>query len=74
MKTIKVRIALAVDADGDWCANGWSTKSDPKRYEEDAFGCAVENIADGEARYWIEADVQVPEKITGTVKATVIGA
>lgn len=74
MKTVKVRIALAVDHKGDWCANGWSTKSDAKRYEADAFGCAVENIEPGEARYWIEAEVQVPERLVGTVQATVVGA
>lgn len=74
MKTIKVRIALAVDRNGDWGATGWSTKSDAKQYEADTFCVAAENLETGEARYWIEAEVHVPDRVVGTVQATVRGA
>ena len=72
MKTVKVRIAVAVDHSGAWSASGWDTKMDQKRYEQEAFGCVIENLESGEARYWIEAELQVPEKISGTVEGTVV--
>lgn len=53
----KVRIALAIDAKGIWSAYGGSTLD-----EEEAMGFAVENIEEGERRYFIEAFVEKPEK------------
>ena len=37
MRTVKVRIAVAVDRKGGWCASGWDTKSKPEQYERDAL-------------------------------------
>lgn len=57
MKTVKVKIAVAVDTDGDWCSAGWSNADD-----NDLIGAAIENIGEGEARYWLIAELEVPEE------------
>ena len=69
MKTVKVRIAVAVDPDGDWHACGWSGSSD-----ETMMRTAVDTIAEGERRYWIEAELEVPDAAAATVQATVTSA
>ncbi len=54
MKT-KVRIAVAVDPDGKWCAFGSSGV--------DSWDVLVlDDLEDGEARYWVEAHVDIPER------------
>lgn len=53
---VKVRIAVAVDSGGDWNSAGWGSGSD-----EDKMGIACETVANGEARYWLEAELDVPE-------------
>ena len=60
MKTVKVRIAVAVDPDGNWNASGWR-KPDGKPAEEEAMDIAIEAVEEGEARYWIEAELLLPE-------------
>lgn len=71
MKTVKVRIAVAVDAAGDWSACGWQvhTPGAREKQEADMLSMAAEPLASGEARYWIEAEVPVPEvqTVPGTV-------
>lgn len=65
MKTIKVRIACAVDSNGKWCSMGWSN-------EEDAMleMSSLEHVDDYAVVHWIEAEVPVPgsEVIQGKVK------
>ncbi|MBM3460767.1 MAG: hypothetical protein FJX76_01570 [Armatimonadetes bacterium] len=61
---IKVRIAVAVDHEGTWCAYGSSGGDD-----EEMMNLACETLLDGEARYWIEAALDVPE--IQTVQAVV---
>ena len=53
-KTVTVRIAVAVDPSGDWSASGWKDA-------KDAMGCAVESIGVGEARYWVTAELPIPQ-------------
>lgn len=55
-KTVQVRIAVAVDPTGMWNAYGGGTLKD-----KDAMEFAVEVLADGEARYWLTAELPVPE-------------
>jgi anti-sigma factor RsiW len=55
-KTVKVRVAVAVDPKGDWNACGSCRMSDV-----DSMSFATEVVADGEARYWLTADLVVPE-------------
>lgn len=64
MPKVKVRIAVAVDAGGDWNSAGWASGSD-----DDKMGIACETVANGEARYWLEAELDVPNAVV--VEATV---
>lgn len=68
MATVKVRIAVAVDAKGEWNACGYSGA----RSDADKMDMCVETLADGEARYWLEAELAIPE--TPTVHADVAAA
>lgn len=56
MKTVKVRIAVAVGPDGDWNSSGWRDGDDKMKME-----LCTETVANGEARYWLEAELAVPE-------------
>jgi hypothetical protein len=68
MKTVKVRIAVAVDPSGDWSASGW-LKRDGKVAEGEAMDIAIDGVNEGEARYWVEAELPIPEPqvFTGSV-------
>ncbi len=67
MKTVKVRVAVAVDTDGKWAASGWGTLVSLNK--EQAMDIAVEGVEPGEARYWLEAELTIPEHTT--IQATV---
>lgn len=58
MDTVKVRIAVAVDAAGSWNSCG-SEGMD----EDDMMALAVDCVGDGEARYWVTAYLQIPKSI-----------
>lgn len=62
---MKVRIAVAVDADGDWNAVGCRALSDEK-----AAGYAADTISDPYHVRFVEADVPLPDisTIRGEVK------
>lgn len=64
MKTVKARIALVVDSNGEWCANGYHDQTD-----SDVISWALEGLESwGEAIYWVEVEVPVPtEKTIGSV-------
>jgi hypothetical protein len=64
MASVKVRIAVAVDPDGDWNSCGWK---DGKA--ADAMSICVDTLASGEARYWLEAELPIPE--IATIQAAV---
>jgi hypothetical protein len=61
-KMIKCRIALAVDPSGGWSAAGHNVEREPAKWEK--FDYILDGIDDGEARYWIEVEVPVPETTT----------
>jgi hypothetical protein len=61
MKTVKVRIAVAVDRDGVWHAAGWGSGGVPAT--DAAMDIAVEAIGPGEARYWVTAELPVPGEV-----------
>jgi len=68
MKTVRVRIAVAVQADGEWSSAGWSGR------EEDVYlqQVAGENF-EGEQPVqwvWVEADVPVPDPSPPDVTVT----
>lgn len=55
-KTVKIRIAVAVDPSGDWNAYGGGSMKD-----KDAMEFATEVLSNGEARYFLTAELPVPE-------------
>jgi len=65
---VRVRIAVAVDAKGNWNAAGWGR---PVAKEQEAMDIAVDGVDDGEVRYWVEADLIVPREriVSGNVIA-----
>lgn len=66
MKKVRVRIAVAVDQDGEWNAAGWSRRG--KSCDDDEMmSVCVEGVGGNEASYFVEAEVYVPER--PTVKA-----
>lgn len=65
MKTVKVRIAVAVDPSGHW--NGYGNAD---ALDTDALDQARQLVGEGEARYWLTAELPVPEaqEIAATVE------
>ena len=61
-------MAVAVDKNGKWNASGWDGPSD-----KDAMALAKEIVESGEACYWLEADLPIPQEPT-VVAATVSAA
>ncbi|MDD5151926.1 MAG: hypothetical protein PHC28_15850 [Flavobacterium sp.] len=57
---IKVKIAVAVGPDGSWNAVGWSNASSMK----EMMDIAVDEVSDGENRFWIEVELPVPQEVT----------
>ena len=58
-KTIRVRIAVAIDSGGEWNANGWGGAGEP--YSPQAEAMAREAVGGDAAVHWIEADLPVPD-------------
>lgn len=65
MKKVKVRIAVAVDPEGDWNACGWSIDG-KKQPDSEITMIARETVAEGERIYFLEAELDVPEPIVVT--------
>jgi hypothetical protein len=78
VKKKKIRIAVAVDQDGQWCACGWNIRrgsSKNKERIEDAdpetlMDSAIEGVESGENRYWVEVEVESPEETKVKANAT----
>jgi hypothetical protein len=56
MKTIKVRVALAITPTGKWVANGWSDGD-----EEEMIQTCLEYMDGKEQIVWLEAEVPIPD-------------
>lgn len=54
-QTVHVRVAVAVDTEGAWNACGWSEGND-----EQASSIARDTVGQGEACYFLTADLPVP--------------
>lgn len=65
-KTVKVRIAVAVDPEGNWGCAGWKNAD-----QDELHSYAVENLENGEHRYWLDAELKIPEipEISATVSS-----
>ncbi len=67
MTSVKVRIAVAVDNDGDWYAVGWLDAEEGGS----AKGYAEDELAKKAAHYfWVTAELPIPEpvEVEGTVE------
>lgn len=64
---MKVRIKLAINTEGNWCAMGWQGMGD-----QDANDTIYESVyQEGSLmEYWIEAEVPVPDIPTIQAQAT----
>lgn len=58
MKTVKAKIAAAVDSDGSWAVFGGSLYDGGEK----AMKRAEENLGPMPSRFWLEVDLPVPEK------------
>lgn len=56
-QTVRVRIAVAVDTDGNWVACGGPDVADDWH---GAMDCMLDEIKEGESRYWVEAELSIP--------------
>ena len=54
MKTVKVRIAVAISPDGSWNSCGWSDGT-----EKECMAIACDTVPEGESRFWLEAELPV---------------
>lgn len=77
MNKVKVRIAVVVSEDGAWNSYGWS--DDPGDYGESCgdrslMDSALETCSFDGARYFIEADLDIPESVAPAVKADSVEA
>lgn len=70
-KTVKVRVALAVDPEGDWYAVGWSPPRGEPVSDREKMAAATEMVGEDEARYWLTAEVPVPTPEEKEIKASV---
>lgn len=68
-KTVKVRIAVAVDEEGQWRCAGWMADPDDKNAFDDMMEIATEDLLPGEECYWLEAVLPLPN--VKTIFATV---
>jgi hypothetical protein len=72
-KTIKVRIAVAVDEYGNWNSSGWKTANCAPAGDREVMGNALEflDVGGAEACYWVTAELPLPiqGEIAGTVEA-----
>ena len=69
-KTIRVRIAVAVSAKGNWCASGWKDSDGAVHGEDCVFDGIVPSDTSNAIVVFVEADVPLPESVTveGTVQ------
>lgn len=66
-KTVKVKIAVVIDDEGNWTANGWNDG------EKECMGICLDiiDIIDGDVqRFWVEAELPIPKikTFSGTVE------
>lgn len=58
-KTVRVKIAVAVDKTGDWNAIGGFGQE-----EKESMKDAMTDLEYGEVHYWLTADLPIPEETT----------
>lgn len=72
---MKVRIAMAIDNTGEWAAFGQGNVNQTPFNDAEAMDyIAVGGVSEGERRYWVEVDIDLPqpsvvETVTGCAEA-----
>lgn len=71
-KTVRVRIAVIVDDEGDYCSAGWKCRNNDLTTDEDLISSAFDGDCTGlnTRIYFIEADLPLP--VSETFEATVV--
>lgn len=70
MQTIRVRIAVAVSADGEWQAVGWSDNN--PRYDDRACDHAMRDLdSDSNIRAFHFVEAEIPLPVATTVEGRV---
>lgn len=60
MAKVKVKVCVVVDRKGQWASAGWSVGKAPPS-EGDVISSAVDMVEEGERRYWLTAELEMPE-------------
>ncbi len=61
-KTVRVRIAVALGADGQWNSCGWSGDA---ATDDEKAGLALDPMEDAIVGiHWVEADIPLPTSVT----------
>jgi hypothetical protein len=71
LRTVQVRIAVAVDPEGNWHASGWSGENGTPVGRE-AMEIAASEVRSGGGHYWVEARLPIPE--TPSVQGRLVAA
>lgn len=70
---MKVRIALAIDSTGQWNSMGYGNVNQLPVEDRELMELAVDSVSEGERRYWVEVDIDLPqpsvETVTGCAEA-----
>lgn len=61
-KTVRVRIAVVIDAAGKWGSAGWIREAGAQVNDLDCEMCATDGLAAAKRHHlvWVEADVPLP--------------
>lgn len=62
-RTVRVRIAVAMDEGGEWSASGWGGHDQP--YAPEAMESSLQCVGGIAARYWIEVELPIPDSSPG---------
>lgn len=69
-RSVKVRVAVAVDHTGDWNSCGWGNLAqEPGHNDNEAMGMAIDPLEAGENRFFLVAELPLPVAVD--VDATV---
>lgn len=66
---MKVRIALAIDSTGQWNAMGYGNVNQLPVEDGELMEIAVDSVSEGERRYWVEVDIDLPKPSVESVTA-----
>ena len=72
MRKATVRIAVAIDENGEWNSCGWGNVNETPREDGELIAICMDCLNEGEARYFIEAEILLPEPVSAKVVSAVV--